>query len=64
MLVDPDLWVAISRTKPTSMKQEDWELMDWKAKGLIILCLANFFLLNFHEEKNSTSMWKNLGDVY
>lgn len=46
LLVDRDLWVALSGSKPSGMKQEDWDLAYRKAKGLIRLCLADSVLLN------------------
>lgn len=63
LLLDTDLWVALSGSKPTGMEQEDWDLKDRKAKGFIRLCLVDSILLNVHEEKTTTSLWKN-GDIY
>ena len=38
--------------------------MDWKARGLIRLSLADSILLNVHEEKTAHSLWKKLGDIH
>lgn len=46
------------------MKQEDWDVTDRKAKGMIRLCLADSIMLNVHEEKTTTSLWNKLGDIY
>ena len=47
MLKDRDLWeVASLPMRPAAMSQADWDLKDQKAKGLIRLYLANFFLLD------------------
>ena len=63
LLVDHDLWLDVSGTKPTGMKQEDWDLADRKSKGLIRLCLEDSVLLNVHEEKTgSYLLGKVLGE--
>lgn len=54
----------MSGIMPSSMKQENWELMDRKARGLIRLSLVDSFLLNVHEENTTNSLWKKLGDIY
>lgn len=65
LLVDRDLWGAVIATaKPSGMRQEDWDLGDRKARGLIRLCLADSVLLNVHEEKTANLLWKKLGDIY
>lgn len=58
LLEDFDLWeVASLDMKTTMISQEDWELKDQKAKGLIRLCLADLVLLNVHDEKATNSLW-------
>ena len=64
LLVDQGLWSVVSGIKPSGMKQEDWELMDQKARGLIRLSLVDSVLFNVHEEKIAHSSWKKLGDIY
>jgi hypothetical protein len=51
-------------SKPSGMKQEDWDIIDRNAKGLIIIYLAESVLLHIHEEKSASSLWKKLGDIY
>lgn len=46
------------------MNQEDWDLTHRKSKGLIRIFLVDFVILNVHEEKITTSLWKKLGDIY
>jgi len=38
--------------------------MDWKAKGLVRLCLDDSMLINVHEEAIATYMWNKLGQIY
>lgn len=64
LLVDRDLWITVARAKPSGMKQEDWDLADRKAKGLIRLYLAYSVMLNVYEEKTTNLLWKKLGDIY
>jgi len=64
LLVDHELWDVVSSTRPATISQDDWDTMDWKAKGLIRLCLVDSVLLNVHEEKTAKSLWKKLGDIY
>jgi hypothetical protein len=64
LLVDRDLWIFLSRSELVGMKQEDWDLSNKKSTRLIRICLANFVLLNVHEEKAATYLWKKLGDIY
>jgi hypothetical protein len=64
LLIDRDLWVAVSRTKPIGMKDEEWVVLERKERSLIRLCLADSVLLNVSEEKTATTLWKKLGDLY
>ena len=64
LLFDRDLWSVVSGIKPLGMKQEDWDLTNQMARGLIRLSLADSVLLNVHEEKIANSLWKKLGDIY
>ena len=50
--------------RPTTISQEDWDLKDRKAKGLIRLCLADSILLNGLDEKTTNSLWTWLGSIY
>jgi len=64
LLVDQELWTVVSSTKPSETSQDEWDVMDQKAKGLIRLCLADSILLNVHEEKTVKTLLKKLGDIY
>jgi hypothetical protein len=64
LLVDHDLWRLVIGSKPTGMKQEDWDLANRKSNGIIRLYLENSVLLNVHEEKIASSLWKKLAFVY
>jgi len=63
-LIDRDLWVAISISKPSSMKDEDYVVLERKDIRIIRLCLFDSLLLNIYEESIVTSLWKKLGDFY
>jgi hypothetical protein len=52
-----------SRTKPTGMKDEEWAVLEKKARSLIRLCLADSVLFNIFEE-TATSLWKKLGVLF
>jgi hypothetical protein len=64
LLIDRDLWVAVSGTKPIGMKDEEWVVLERKVRSLIRLCLVDLVLLNVSEEKTTTTLWKKLGDLY
>lgn len=66
-LIDQDLWDAVDAnvqrpSDPIAMAQYDF--MDRKAKGLIRLCLADFVLINIHEENSVKKLWTKLGEMY
>ena len=48
--------IVVSSVKPQTTLQEDWAKVDRKAKLLIRLYLADFVLLNVHEEKTIASL--------
>jgi hypothetical protein len=56
LLVDQDLWVAISRTNLASMKYKEWEAFERKTRSLIRFCLDDSVLLNVFEEKVATTL--------
>jgi len=55
LLIDRDLWIVISRTKPTGMKDEVWVVLERNARRLIRLCLVD---LQTNEIKNKISKGK------
>ena len=64
-LEDHDLWeVNLLDVRLATISQVDWDLKDWKAKGLIRLYLANLVLLNILDEKTTNNLWTWLGFVY
>jgi hypothetical protein len=67
LLINQDMWDVvddnISRlADPTQVSQYD--VMDHKAKGLIILFLEKSDLINFHEETSTQKIWKKIGEMY
>lgn len=64
MLIDQDLWDTIFGTKPQTIGQYVWDMIDKKYKGLIRFYLADSILLNVHEEKIAKDFFKKLRDVY
>lgn len=65
MLKDCDLWeVASLFVRPLAMSQADWDLKDWKAKGLIRLYLVDSFFLNIFDEKSANCLWTQLESLY
>jgi hypothetical protein len=46
LLINKYLWITISRTKPTYMKDEEWVVLERKVRILIRICLDNLVLLN------------------
>jgi hypothetical protein len=64
LLIDQDLWVTIRGTKPIGMIDEEWVVLERKARSLIRLYLGDLVLVNVYEEKIATSLWKKLGYLY
>ena len=51
-------------TKPTTMSDEDWKKLDWKAKSTIRLCISDSVLLNVSGEATAKTLWDKLGTLY
>jgi hypothetical protein len=64
LVIDQDLWIVVSGTKPTSMIDEEWKVLERKERSLISLCLADSILWKIPKEKTATTLWKKLGDLY
>jgi hypothetical protein len=47
ILIDRDLWVFSSGTKPASMNDEEWVVLERKEISLINICSVDSLLLNF-----------------
>jgi len=45
------------------MKDNEWVVLERKARSLIRLCLADSVLFNIFEE-TATSLWKKLGVLF
>jgi hypothetical protein len=50
--------------KPTSMKDEEWEVLDRKALGTIRLCLEASVAFNISKEKTMEDLMKELAKLY
>ena len=65
LLVDKDQWIAVDPgTKPTTMSDEDWKKLDWKAKSTIRLCVSDLVLLNVFGEATMKTLLEKLGILY
>ena len=64
LVIDQDLWIVVSGTKPTSMIDEEWVVLERNERSLIKLCLVDYVSLNTPEEKTTTTLWKKLEDLY
>eukprot|EP00253_Pinus_taeda_P013857 PITA_13857 len=65
MLVDKDQWIVVySRTKPTTMLDEDWAKLDQKEKSTIWLCISYSILLKVSREATVKALWDKLGTFY
>jgi hypothetical protein len=50
--------------KSTTMKDEEWEVLDRKALGMIRLCLAASVDFNISKEKTTKDLMKALDKLY
>ena len=51
-------------TKPSKMKDDEWNDTDFRAKAAIILCLSDEVLYNVMNEETTASLWYRLGNIY
>jgi len=63
-LYQKKLYQPLSRVKPGDMKQEEWNLLDRQALGVIRLTLAKKVAFNIVNEKTTTGLMKVLSDMY
>jgi len=65
-LYQKDLWRPLEGVakKPTTMADEDWELLDRKALGTIWLCLAPSMAFNITKVKTTSELMKDLAKLY
>jgi hypothetical protein len=52
------------KSKSTSMKDEEWEVLDRKALGMIRLCLEVSVAFNISKEKTMEDLMKALAKLY
>lgn len=62
-LVDQDLLVAVSKTKPIGMKDEEWRVLDRNVTILISIFLADSMSINVFKESTIAHLWITLGDL-
>ncbi|KHN08937.1 Retrovirus-related Pol polyprotein from transposon TNT 1-94, partial [Glycine soja] len=63
-LYQKKLYQPLSGVKPEDMKQEEWNLLDRQALGVIRLTLAKNVAFNIVNEKTTTGLMKALSDMY
>ena len=65
-LYQKDLYLQLGgkENKPTSMKNEEWEILDRKALGTIRLCLAASIAFNISKEKTTVDLINALAKLY
>eukprot|EP00253_Pinus_taeda_P031108 PITA_31108 len=65
LLVDKDQWIVVDpSTKPMGVSDEEWKMLDRKAKNVIRLCVSNSVLLNVSREATVKALWDKLGTLY
>ncbi|KHN31032.1 Retrovirus-related Pol polyprotein from transposon TNT 1-94, partial [Glycine soja] len=63
-LYQKKLYQPLSGVKPEDMKQEEWNLLDRQALGVIRLTLAKNVAFNIMNEKTTAGLMKALLDMY
>lgn len=63
-LYQKKLYQPLSGVKPDDMKQEEWNLLDRQALGVIRLTLAKNVAFNIVNEKTTAGLMKALSDMY
>ncbi|KHN41430.1 Retrovirus-related Pol polyprotein from transposon TNT 1-94, partial [Glycine soja] len=63
-LYQKKLYQPLSGVKPEDMKQEEWNLLDRQALGVIRLTLAKNVAFNIVNEKTTAGLMKALSDMY
>ena len=59
-----ELYQPLSGDKPDNMRQEEWNLLDQQALGVIKLTLAKNVAFNIINEKTTAGLMKALSDMY
>ena len=65
-LYQKDLFLPLSGVakKPTAMKDEEWEILDRKALGMIRLSLATSMAFNISKEKTTKELMETSAKLY
>ena len=63
-LYQKKLHEPLLRTMPTGMKQEDWDLLDRQALGVVRLTLARNITSNIVNEKTTVGLMRALSNMY
>ena len=65
-LYQKDLFLPLGRVanKPSTMKDEEWLVLDRKALGIVRLCLAASVAFNISKETTTKGLMKALGKLY
>ena len=65
-LYQKDLYLPLGgkASKPMSMTDEEWEILDRKALGTIRLCLAASVAFNISKEKTTVDLINALAKLY
>jgi hypothetical protein len=65
-LYQKDLYIPlnIKSKNPTSMKDEEWDILDIKALGTLQLCLATMVDFNISSENTTKDLMKKLASLY
>lgn len=63
-LYQKKLYEPLSETKPEGMKDEDWNLLDRQALGVIRLTLSRNVAFNIAKEKTTAGLMKALSNMY
>nr|KYP53220.1 Retrovirus-related Pol polyprotein from transposon TNT 1-94 [Cajanus cajan] len=63
-LYQKKLYQPLSKNKPETISQEDWELLDWQGLGVVKLTLAKNVAYNIVNEKMTYGLIKALSNIY
>jgi len=50
--------------KPPKMEDDEWNVIDFRVKAMIILCLSDEVLYNVMNEKTTAGLWCRLESIY
>ena len=63
-LYQKKLYQPLTGTKPEGMKEDEWNLLDRQALGVIRLTLSRNVAFNIAKEKTTADLMKALSDMY